>query len=155
MNKAIFPGTFDPFHNGHLEVLTKALVIFDEVIIYVANNTEKNSLRTKEERAELVRKVLSFHELDDRAKVVVQDGDEYTANYAKDNGITNIVRGIRQEEIDPDELYLMKRYKEYNPKLNFTHIYTPAKASSSFINKNREEKETIENMVSESIIDLI
>lgn len=155
MKKAIFPGSFDPFHNGHLEVLIKALNIFDRVILFVANNPEKKHYRSLHERVELLKKVIAFHELEDRVEVLMQGGGDLTPLVAKELGIKDIVRGIRQEELDANELQLINLYKEFNDKLIFTHIRTEQKVSSSYINKNRENKSEIENLVSEIIVNLV
>ena len=55
-NIAVYPGTFDPITNGHLDVIERASKLFDEVIVGIAHNINKNPLFTKEERKELVQK---------------------------------------------------------------------------------------------------
>ena len=50
--KAIYPGTFDPFTNGHLDVLERALNIFEEVVVVIAENSQKHALFTIEERVD-------------------------------------------------------------------------------------------------------
>ena len=55
--KAIYPGTFDPFTNGHLDVLERALNIFEEVIVVIAENSQKRALFTAEERQIMTREV--------------------------------------------------------------------------------------------------
>ena len=55
MRRAVFPGSFDPMTNGHLDIVKRASVLFDEVIVAVGNNMNKNSLFTPEERFNLVK----------------------------------------------------------------------------------------------------
>ena len=55
MRMAVFPGSFDPMTNGHLDIVKRASVLFDEVIVAVGNNMNKNSLFTPEERFNLVK----------------------------------------------------------------------------------------------------
>ena len=57
MKIAIYPGTFDPVTNGHIDILERALKLFDKVIITIARNTVKNPLFTEEERITLLRQV--------------------------------------------------------------------------------------------------
>ncbi|MGC8604480.1 MAG: adenylyltransferase/cytidyltransferase family protein, partial [Desulfomonilaceae bacterium] len=52
---AIYPGTFDPFHNGHLEIIRRALGAFDQIIVALGLNPEKQTLFSLEERLEMIR----------------------------------------------------------------------------------------------------
>lgn len=151
--KAMFPGSFDPFHNGHLEILNKALAIFDEVVLYVAINVTKESFRSIDERVKLLQSVLNYHELTDRVSILPAKEGELTALVAKEKGITNIVRGIREKTIDEFEKYLMNEYLKENKNLVFTHIHTDLDVSSTVINENKGNKDVLELLVSESIID--
>jgi len=89
---AIYPGTFDPFTNGHLDVLERALNIFEEVIVVIAENTQKQSLFTIEERQAMINEVVG-----DYAGVrdeVLRQG--LLADYARQLGAKAIIRGVRQ-----------------------------------------------------------
>lgn len=92
MNKkiAVYPGSFDPITFGHLDIINRALKIFDEVVIAVARNERKNPLFTVEERIELIRKVMDGS---DRAKVDTFDG--LLIDYVRASGARAIVRGLR------------------------------------------------------------
>ena len=59
--KAIYPGTFDPFTNGHLDVLERALNIFEEVIVVIAENCQKHALFTIEERETMTKEIGRAH----------------------------------------------------------------------------------------------
>ena len=90
--KAIYPGTFDPFTNGHLDVLERALNIFEQVDVVLAENSQKQTLFSVDERLEMVREVVR-----DLPKVnvdVLHDG--LLADYARQVGANAIVRGVRQ-----------------------------------------------------------
>ncbi len=92
MNKniAVYPGSFDPITFGHLDIINRALKIFDEVIIAVARNEKKNPLFSVEERVELIGKVMDGS---DRAKVDTFDG--LLIDYVRASGAKAIVRGLR------------------------------------------------------------
>ena len=59
MKRAIFPGTFDPFTLGHLDILNRSKLIFDEVIIGIGKNDEKKSMFSIEKRIELIKRVIN------------------------------------------------------------------------------------------------
>jgi len=61
MRRAIYPGSFDPITNGHLDVIERASKLFDEVIVAVADNVEKQPLFTLEERLALLRTTIGAH----------------------------------------------------------------------------------------------
>lgn len=87
---AIYPGTFDPITNGHLDILERALKLFDRVVITVARNTSKQPLFSEAERLELVRKSVSHLE-----HVEIEYFDGLLTTYARKKEATAIVRGLR------------------------------------------------------------
>jgi len=90
MKIAIYPGTFDPITNGHIDVLERALEIFDTVIVAIAVNSSKTPLFTKEERLDILKNVLK-----DYPKVIVDSFDTLLMDYAKQKNATAIIRGLR------------------------------------------------------------
>ncbi|SJZ84575.1 Phosphopantetheine adenylyltransferase [Pilibacter termitis] len=88
---ALFPGSFDPFTNGHLATVKRASKLFDEVIIGIFINTSKKSLFTAEEKKELV--ALATSELENVKIVTCQT--KLTVEIAKELGASFLVRGIR------------------------------------------------------------
>ena len=91
-SKAIYPGTFDPFTNGHLDVLDRALNIFDEVEVVIGENSQKKTLFTVNERLEMIREIVI--EFPGVTVAVLHDG--LLANYARQVEARAIVRGVRQ-----------------------------------------------------------
>jgi pantetheine-phosphate adenylyltransferase len=90
--KAIYPGTFDPFTNGHLDVLERALNIFEHVDVVLAENSQKQTLFSVDERLDMVREVV--RDLPNVQVDVLHDG--LLADYARQAGANAIVRGVRQ-----------------------------------------------------------
>lgn len=87
---AIFPGSFDPITVGHVDIVNRALPIFDEVVIAIGVNTQKKSLFPLKKRIEWIKKVFKN---DPRVKVESYNG--LTVNYCKERGAKYIIRGIR------------------------------------------------------------
>jgi len=94
MRKAIFPGSFDPLTNGHLDVITRSSPLFDEIVIAILNNPEKNPMFTVEERVKMIEEILPTVE-HNGCKLTVDSFSGLTAEFAKRSGATAIVRGIR------------------------------------------------------------
>ena len=90
MVKAIYPGTFDPVTNGHVDMVERAASMFDEVIVAVVQNTSKRLMFTASERVEMFEKALAHVT---NARVTGYDG--LTVNFAKEQGAGVIVRGLR------------------------------------------------------------
>ena len=90
MKIAIYPGTFDPVTNGHIDILERALTLFDKVIITVARNTAKNPLFTEEERITLLRQVTKRYK-----NVEVESFDGLLVEYVHQRNAVAVVRGLR------------------------------------------------------------
>ena len=87
---AIFPGSFDPITNGHLDIIERGLKVFERVIIAILVNAEKRSLFTTEERVEIIREVFKGS-----PRVSVDSFSGLLVDYAQRVGATVIVRGLR------------------------------------------------------------
>lgn len=79
MTKAIFPGSFDPITNGHVDLVKRAAKLFDEIVVAVMTNTKKNYLLSQDERKQVVESVF----LDIENVTVVSDFSDLTVNVAK------------------------------------------------------------------------
>lgn len=92
MNKkiGIYPGTFDPITNGHLDIIQRGLKIFDVLYVVVPNNIQKNTLFSVEERIDLLKEVLKDYD-----NVVIDSTDKLTVEYAKSVGAFAMLRGLR------------------------------------------------------------
>ncbi|RMD97595.1 MAG: pantetheine-phosphate adenylyltransferase [Calditrichaeota bacterium] len=87
---AIYPGTFDPITNGHIDVIYRATQLFDRVVIAVSTNPSKTPLFTVDERIQLIRDAVAGHE-----NITVDSFEGLLVNYAKSCGAVAIVRGLR------------------------------------------------------------
>lgn len=87
---AIFPGSFDPITNGHVDIVTRSLNLFDEIIIAIGVNTQKKYLFPLEKRIEWIKEVFK-----DEPKIKVESYNGLTINYCKSRGANYILRGIR------------------------------------------------------------
>jgi pantetheine-phosphate adenylyltransferase len=90
---AVYPGSFDPITNGHLDLLERGLKIFDRIVIAVAANPGKNPLFTLEERTQLIKDSLRGHPLESRVEVDAFHG--LLVDYVKRAKANAILRGLR------------------------------------------------------------
>ena len=90
MVKAVFPGTFDPIHYGHIDIAVRAARLFDELIIAVYDRPLKSLLFTPEERIDLVKRTFSNH-----SNIVVMGYNQLTVEFCRQNGAQVLVRGLR------------------------------------------------------------
>ena len=90
MRTAIYPGSFDPLTNGHLDVIQRAARLFDKVIVAVARNEAKHPLFTLEERVQLVRKAVRH-----LPRVTADSFEGLLVGYAENQSALAVIRGLR------------------------------------------------------------
>jgi pantetheine-phosphate adenylyltransferase len=107
MKSAVYPGTFDPITNGHLDILKQALIIFDRVVIAVAPNVSKSPLFSLEERLQMIRQ-----SIDKENGVEVISSEGLTVELARQVKVQAIIRGIRTGEdlAAENQMALMNRH---------------------------------------------
>jgi pantetheine-phosphate adenylyltransferase len=87
---AVYPGSFDPITYGHIDILMRGLELFDKVIVAIANNIEKKSLFTVQERMDLIRKSVEGNE-----NVLVDNFEGLLVNYVNKVNARFVIRGLR------------------------------------------------------------
>jgi pantetheine-phosphate adenylyltransferase len=90
VRRVVCPGSFDPVTNGHLDIISRAASLFDEVIVAVLRNLSKSGLFTADERVEMLREVLKG-----QPNVRVARFDGLTVDFCRENGASAIVKGLR------------------------------------------------------------
>ncbi len=90
---AIYPGAFDPITYGHIDLVKRALRIFDRLIVAIGENPAKKPLFSVEERLEMIREALDDYEFGDRVEVASFPG--LLVDFAREKGASVIVRGLR------------------------------------------------------------
>ena len=91
MKKVLYPGTFDPVTYGHIDIIKRAVELFDEIIVTVAVNPTKHQLFSTQERVMMITESLNNYE-----RVSVDSFDGLVVEHAKEVGATGIIRGLRQ-----------------------------------------------------------
>jgi len=129
MTTAIFPGSFDPFTKGHLDILEQASKMFDKVIVAVAFNPEKKGFLSIEKRLHIINECVKNIQ-----NVEVDSFDGLTVNYAEKKGANTLIRGIRNSKDFEYELELAQINKELNSDIS-TIFLTP-KTENIFISSS-------------------
>lgn len=128
MKIAIYPGSFDPITNGHLDVLNRACKIFDKVIVLVADNPKKKSRFSPQERVEMIKEAVV------NPNVVVDSYSGLTVEYAKEHGATHLIRGLRAVTDFEYEFQLASANDFVDS--NIDTVFLMSKNDKSFINSS-------------------
>ena len=110
--KAVYPGSFDPISNGHLDIIKRASKLFDELHILVSYNFNKHYTFSKEERTEMLMEVCK-----DIPNVKITSYDGLVVNYCKENHIGVIVRGMRNYTDYENEFSLFQYNRDIYPNV--------------------------------------
>jgi len=120
--RAIYPGSFDPITNGHLDILDRSLKLFDEVIIVVAGTGRKDPLFTPEERVETIREVVSERAGAEKIRVDLWSG--LIMDYAAKNEISAVIRGLRAASDFEYEFMMASMNREINTEVETIFMMT-------------------------------
>lgn len=123
MSVAVYPGSFDPITNGHLDILARAAAVFDRVVIGVLANPRKTSLLSVDARIDVIRRAIHESELeDDRIDVTSFEG--LTVEFARAQGATAIVRGLRAVSDFESEMQLAHNNRVLAPGVDSVFFMT-------------------------------
>ncbi|MBT3753521.1 MAG: pantetheine-phosphate adenylyltransferase [Flavobacteriaceae bacterium] len=128
MRKAIFPGSFDPFTLGHLDVLKRSLSLFDEITVGIGKNDQKKTMFSEQQRLEFIKKCFI-----NESKIKVESYEGLTIDFCKKIGAKFIVRGIRNN----GDFEFEKAIARTNRKLSkIETIFLLTSAKTSFISSS-------------------
>ncbi len=118
-NVAIYPGSFDPITYGHIDIIERGLEIFDKVIVAIANNAEKRSLFTTEERLEMANAIFK-----DTPNVIVDSFKGLLVDYVAKTNARVILRGLRATSDFEYEFHMASMNRSLNAHLDTLFMMT-------------------------------
>jgi len=133
MRRAIFPGSFDPLTNGHLDIIKRSLPLFDEIIIAVLNNPEKNPMFSVEERCAMIAEILPQIK-NGECDLIVDSFSGLTADFARRKEASAIVRGIRAISDYEYELRMALMNRRLEPEIET--VFLMAAEEYSYVSSN-------------------
>ena len=146
---AVYPGTFDPIHNGHLEIIRRALGTFDRMIVAVGVNPEKEIIFTLEERLDMIRKALEGN-----SRIECDSFDGLLVRYAERKKAQAIVRGLRAVSDFEYEFQLALINRRLNRDVETIFLMTGYKwfyTSSTIINEAASLGGSVKGLVPEIV----
>lgn len=149
-HRAIYAGTFDPFTNGHDNILCRALEIFEEVIILVAISPTKKPLFSMQERLQMIREVYK-----NEKRIVVDSWEGLIVDYAKKHDIGTIVRGLRPTGDFEIEFQMASMNQKLYPEIETVFLMTGPEfyyVSSSLVKEIHKHGRDISKFVPKEVM---
>ena len=153
MTIAVYPGSFDPITNGHLDIIIRASKLFDKLIIGVYDNPDKLVLFTTEERAELVEKSVT-----NLPNVEVRVFSGLTVDFAREVNARTIVRGLRMSADFEREFDLAMMNKKLSPDIELICLMSELKyqfLSSSLLKEAAQLGGNVDNLVPKHVAEAL
>lgn len=152
MRIAIYPGSFDPITNGHLDILERATRVFDKVIVLIADNPNKHSRFSIEEKVAMVKEAVEEEKL---KNVEVDSYHGLTVRYAKEHGATHLIRGLRAVSDFEYEFQLASANEFADSSIDM--VFFMARGEKSFISSSaifelHNSGVDISNLVPKSVV---
>jgi pantetheine-phosphate adenylyltransferase len=116
---AVYPGSFDPITNGHIDIIQRSLLLFDKLIIAVNDNPLRPFLFTAEERVNMIKEVLV-----PSPKIEIESFTGLLVRYARKKGARFIIRGLRALSDFEYEFQMYLMNKKLNPELEMVYFMT-------------------------------
>ena len=129
MSKVIYPGTFDPITNGHIDVILRAKKIFEEVIVAVAVSKDKNPMFSLEKRVLMIKKATEKYK-----NITVKPFDSLLVEFAKKENVNVIIRGLRA--VSDFEYELQMGYANFSLNPDIETIYLMPNLKNAFISSS-------------------
>jgi pantetheine-phosphate adenylyltransferase len=126
---AIYPGTFDPITNGHLDIIKRACKMFDKIIVAVANNKAKNSMFTLDKRVQMVKKAT-----ENMSKIEVKEFNSLLVDFANKENAKIIIRGLRA--VSDFEYELQMSYANQSLDNSIETIFLMPTLNNAFISSS-------------------
>ncbi len=150
---ALYPGTFDPVTNGHLDIIRRACTIFDEVIVAIAVSTDKKPLYSLQQRKEMLEAATT-----QMPHVKIETFDTLLVDFAKEMKTNNIIRGLRAISDFEYELQLSYANSSLNPDIETVFLMPSlehAFISSSVVRAILKHQGPINHLVPKEILPFI
>ncbi len=151
MRRALYAGTFDPFTNGHLDIVQRATGLFDELTLLVAVSPTKKPTLSQERRVELLEELFKHEK-----KIKVDSWDGLVVEYARQHKIGHIVRGLRPTGDFEVEFQMASMNRKINSQLDTVFLMTSEKLyyiSSSLVKEVWQHNGDISIFVPPLILD--
>ncbi|MFT6069914.1 MAG: pantetheine-phosphate adenylyltransferase [Bacteriovoracaceae bacterium] len=120
--RALYAGTFDPFTNGHEDIVNRALGVFDEITILIAVSPSKEPLFTKDERVAMLEEHFSKNK-----NIVIDTWDGLVVEYAREKGIGSLIRGLRPTGDFESEFQMAAMNTKLHPEIETYFLMTAGK----------------------------
>ena len=153
MKTAVYPGSFDPVTNGHLDIIRRAANIFDKVVVSVFVNKSKNSAFSVEERVKMLEAATAELE-----NVEITSSDKLLVTFMKEKDIRIIIKGLRMISDFEYEFQMALANREQNPEIETMFMMTSSElshVSSSLVRELAGYGGNLENLVPPQCIDTI
>ncbi|MDP8238464.1 MAG: pantetheine-phosphate adenylyltransferase [Candidatus Hatepunaea meridiana] len=150
---AIYPGTFDPITNGHIDIIQRAAPLFDKVIVTLALNSDKNPLFSIEERIEMIKRSTS-----DMSHVEVAQFSGLVVDFAARKGASVIIRGLRAVSDFEFEFQMALMNRKQRPEIDTVYLMPDARytyLSSSIVKEVAQHGGRIERFVPQFVLDML
>lgn len=152
-NKAIYPGSFDPFTNGHLDIVKKASALFDEVYVVIGVNSQKHRTIPSDKMKAAIEQTLKDLQIEN---VTITIFDGLVAKYAKANGIRYMIRGLRNNMDYNYEENIAEVNKLINPDMEYVYFRAENVAvSSSMVKELRSYDQDVSMYVPKAVFDIL
>ena len=154
MSKVVYPGSFDPITLGHLDIIKRASKQFDEVVVCILNNSsKKSSLFSINERVNILTSVICEY-----SNVYVKSYGGLLVDFAKENDISIIIRGLREVTDFANELTMAQANRIMAPDIETVFLATNPKysyISSSIVREFASYGRSVEGLVPEGVAELV